>query len=168
MGRRRKSYNLPEQSIRLCVPPPETECSTSSCLLLDIPPQSHPRYPKRFAYFLNRVAFVLIQFSCHFHLLVSEGFRPPAFDASRAGCGKACLCAFLDKVSSNSASAPKIWKISFPPEVVVSMFSERLLKPILRWSSFAMISIRSLSDLPSLSSRQTTRTSVARTYSSAS
>jgi hypothetical protein len=28
---------------------------------------------------------------------------------------------------SNSASAPKIWKISLPPLVVVSMFSVRLL-----------------------------------------
>jgi histone deacetylase 11 len=44
---------------------------------------------------------------------------------------------------SNSASAPKIWKISFPPLVVVSIFSVKLLKPIFRVSSLAMMSIRS-------------------------
>ena len=31
---------------------------------------------------------------------------------------------------SNSASAPKMWKMSVPPEVVASMLSVRLRKPI--------------------------------------
>ena len=63
---------------------------------------------------------------------------------------------------SNSARAAKTWKISLPPLVVVSICSVRLLKPIPRSCSPAIVSIRCGSDRPSRSSFQTTRVSPLR------
>ena len=69
---------------------------------------------------------------------------------------------------SNSAKAPKTWKISLPPAVVVSSDSLRLRKPTPRPSSSPTRSISSRSDLPSRSSLATTRTSPSRHQSNAS
>ena len=60
---------------------------------------------------------------------------------------------------SNSARAPKMWNTSFPPLVVVSMFSLRLLKPTPRSARPETVVMRWVMDLPSLSKRQTTRVS---------
>jgi hypothetical protein len=56
---------------------------------------------------------------------------------------------------SNSASDPKRWNTSFPPDVVVSMFSVSDRKPILRSASALTVSMRWRRDRPSRSSRQT-------------
>src|SRR5258707_2693842 len=62
---------------------------------------------------------------------------------------------------SNSAKAPKIWKMSLPPEVVVSMCSCRLMKPISCSLSSVTVAMSCLSVRPSRSSRQTTSVSPA-------
>ena len=49
---------------------------------------------------------------------------------------------------SNSASAPKIWKMSFPPDVVVSIDSVIDLKPIFRLLRSVIVPMRCLRDLP--------------------
>src|SRR5215212_9742498 len=69
---------------------------------------------------------------------------------------------------SNSAKAPKTWKISLPPAVVVSRLSLRLRNPTPRPSSSPTRSINSRRDLPSRSSLATTSTSPSRQYSNAS
>src|SRR4051794_15117115 len=93
--------------------------------------------------------------------------RPPTFPLVLAASSPA-LVRSLMMSRSNSASAPKMWKINFPPEVVVSMFSVRLLKPILRSLSSVMRVMRSLRERPSLSSFQTTRVSPGLIYARAS
>ncbi len=69
---------------------------------------------------------------------------------------------------SNSASAPKTWKISLPPLVVVSSCSVRLRKPIPRSSRSVSVAISAGSDRPSRSSRQTASASPGRRYARAS
>ena len=49
---------------------------------------------------------------------------------------------------SNSASAPKMWKMSFPPDVVVSIASVIDLKPICRLLRPVIVSMRCLRDRP--------------------
>jgi hypothetical protein len=49
---------------------------------------------------------------------------------------------------SNLARAPKMWKMSFPPDVVVSIASVIDLKPILRLSRPVIVSMRWGRDLP--------------------
>jgi hypothetical protein len=66
---------------------------------------------------------------------------------------------------SNSARAPKMWKISLPPGVVVSIFSCKLRKPRSRRSSSATVSIRCRSERPSRSNFQTTSVSPGRNWS---
>jgi hypothetical protein len=52
---------------------------------------------------------------------------PPFFPLALAAVKPAVVRSRI-KLLSNSAKAPKIWKINFPPLVVVSMFSVRLLR----------------------------------------
>jgi hypothetical protein len=61
---------------------------------------------------------------------------------------------------SNSARAPKIWKMSLPPLVVVSMLSVMLLNPMFLLLRLVIVSIKCFKDLPSRSSFQTTRISL--------
>ena len=82
-------------------------------------------------------------------------FRPLALAAVSPAVVRS-LIRFL----SNSASAPKIWKISLPPLVVVSIFSVRLLNPIPRPSSMVIVPIKSLRERPNRSKRQTTNVSL--------
>ena len=69
---------------------------------------------------------------------------------------------------SNSARAPKRWKTSLPPGVVVSRCSRRLRKPRPVASSWPTVSIRCLKERPSRSSRQTISESPLRRWSRAS
>jgi hypothetical protein len=59
----------------------------------------------------------------------------------------------MEMSRSNSASAPKTWKISLPPEVVVSICSVSDRNPIPRSLSFVITSIRYFSERPSRSRR---------------
>ena len=54
--------------------------------------------------------------------------RPPCRPRARAAASPACVRSRI-RSRSNSARAPKTWKISLPPLVVVSICSVRLLKP---------------------------------------
>jgi hypothetical protein len=94
--------------------------------------------------------------------LVSDFGRPPLRPLALAAVRPACVRSRMMS-RSNSAKAPKIWKISFPPEVVVSIASVIDLKPIFRLLRPVIVSMRCLRDRPSLSRRQTqgiTRTDV--------
>jgi len=53
---------------------------------------------------------------------------PPRLPRARAAASPARVLSWI-KARSNSASAPKIEKVSFPPGVVVSMDSVRLRSP---------------------------------------
>ena len=67
---------------------------------------------------------------CNFLLSLNGDFgRPPFFPRALAAVRPAFVRSRMIS-RSNSASAPKIWKISFPPLVVVSMLSVRLLNPM--------------------------------------
>ena len=64
---------------------------------------------------------------------------------------------------SNWPSAPKIWKMSRPPGVVVSMASVSERNPTPRLDSAVTVSIKWGSERPSRSNFQTTSTSPSRT-----
>src|SRR5919106_2759535 len=85
-------------------------------------------------------------------------FRPLALAAVRPAVVRSRI-----GFRSNSASAPKIWKISLPPLVVVSIFSVRLLNPMPRSSRLVRVVIRCGRERPKRSSRQTTSVSPFRT-----
>ena len=65
---------------------------------------------------------------------------------------------------SNSASELKIWNISFPPLVVVSMLSCKLLKKIFFLCKSFIVWIKCCNDRPRRSSFQTTKVSPSRRY----
>jgi hypothetical protein len=60
-----------------------------------------------------------------------------------------------------------MWKMSFPPDVVVSICSVRLLKPIPLLLRAVIVSMRCRRERPSRSRRQTTRTSPFLSYEKA-
>ncbi len=66
--------------------------------------------------------------------------RPPSRPLARAAIRPAnVLSRIIDR--SNSASAPKMWNTSFPPEVVVSIASVKERNPILRLSRSSNVAI---------------------------
>ena len=77
--------------------------------------------------------------------------RPPCRPLARAAARPARVRSRMSS-RSNSARAPNIWKMSLPPDVVVSICSERLLKPISFSSSAVITSIKLVSDRPRRSS----------------
>jgi hypothetical protein len=98
---------------------------------------------------------------------VSAFGRPPFRPRARAALSPACVRSRMIS-RSNSASAPKIWNISFPPDVVVSIASVIDLKPIPRLLRPVIVSMRCLRERPSRSSLHTTRVSPSRRWLRAS
>ena len=87
--------------------------------------------------------------------------RPPIRPLTRAACNPAWVRSRI-RFRSNSAKAPKMWKVSFPALDDVSIDSWRFFNPIpLSWS-FDTSSIKSFNERDSLSNRQTTITSPLR------
>jgi hypothetical protein len=89
-------------------------------------------------------------------------FRPLALAASRPAIVRSRMM-----LRSNSAKAPKMWKISRPPAVVVSIASVRDRNPHSRLCSSSTVSINWANDLTSRSSFQTTSVSPGLRKSSA-
>ena len=73
-----------------------------------------------------------------------------------------------ERVRSNSAKAPKMWKISHPLPDSVSIGSFRLYSPTLWLRNALARAMSSLNERLSRSSRQTTNVSPVRRYASAS
>src|SRR3954451_21761819 len=122
-----------------------------------------PGNPKHPANLGNRRARIRIEPSSHLNLLRRQCFRPTSNFPSCPSCLKPGVCSLLNDVPLELSERHKNVKYQFPPEVVVSMFSVRLLKPILRSLSSVMRVMRSFRDLPSRSNFQTTKVSPART-----
>jgi hypothetical protein len=96
--------------------------------------------------------------------LASSAFGlPPNLPLARAAFSPALVRSRITS-RSNSASAPKIWNTSLPPDVVVSMFSCKLLKPMPLALKPFISSMSCLRVRPSLSKRQTTKVSPARRW----
>ncbi len=86
---------------------------------------------------------------------------PPVLPLALAAANPALVRSRM-MLRSNSAKAPKTWKIKFPPEVEVSMDSWILRKPTFLSFSSSTNSSRFRSDRPRRSNRQTARTSPSR------
>ena len=89
---------------------------------------------------------------------LSFGLRPPLRPRARAAANPALVRSRI-RLCSNSASAPKMWKMSFPPVLVVSMLSVSERNPTDRSSSLWIISTRFFNERPRRSSLQTIRVS---------
>jgi hypothetical protein len=122
------------------------------------------RYPSPESSSYRTFALPSVAFSHHLRLIVAA---PPCLPRARAAVSPAFVRSVMIS-RSNSASAPKIWKMSFPPLVVVSMFSVRLLNPMFRLCNSVIRSMRSLRERPRRSRRHTTRVSPPRIYDSTS
>jgi hypothetical protein len=94
--------------------------------------------------------------------LVSFFGRPPSGPRGRAGANTACVRSRMGS-RSNPTSAPKTWKMSVPPELVVPIRLVRNLKPTPRSASAATTSIRRRSERPSRSNRRAARQRGCRT-----
>ena len=83
--------------------------------------------------------------ACRFFLSSRWRGRPPFLPRARAAARPARVRSRMMS-RSNSARAPKTWKMSFPPLVVVSMASCKLWKPTPRSRRSVTVSMRCLSD----------------------
>jgi len=92
-----------------------------------------------------------------------DGLRPPLRPRLAAAAIPALVRSRI-RSRSNWPRAPKTWKISRPPGVVVSIASVSDRRPTPRASRAVTVSMRWVSDRPRRSSFQTTRTSSSRTY----
>ena len=142
---------------------PSTSISPASCFLrefFDVGVDSRPGDRRQAPNLLYGVFRRPVEIDGVSALSAVETFASPPFPSSRTRCLQARL-GVRSRMSacSNSASAPKTWKISRPLLESVSIASFRFLRPTpwLRISSARVM--RSLSDLRRRSRHHTTRVS---------
>ncbi|MPM06611.1 hypothetical protein SDC9_52913 [bioreactor metagenome] len=92
------------------------------------------------------------------------GGRPPLRPRCRASTSPAVVRSRI-RARSNWAIAPKTWKVSMPPGVVVSMLSVKDTSPIFARSNSSAVAMSFFSDRANRSSFQTTSVSPVRSTS---